>query len=390
MPKRRFEFDDGKSRKFWEIQLKGTSHIVCYGRLGTDGRTVEKAFDTRDKAKAAHDKLIEQKTGKGYSEIGRSTTKKSIKKKSKVTKKKVTKKTVAKKKGTKKAAKKVAMLRWPKGHSHAEWPWEPRGFPPRLGYSTLHTDVFGDADETGFYWPIGQEKQMPLVVRKFHDTGELGPFFSSLQRYERWSRTQDDESLPYGPDAAIDPDSPEALYVRGRELLKAKDVPAALDVLERCLERLPEFTLVSSLLAKEHRRAKSLDQALLFALQSLISPHMFGQFDQSLLKWAGRQTSPPDAFADNPIWSQRKKLKWAFRQKKNDYEIMQEAIDGFFEAGQSVLGLTLMQTYAEFIDWEPDSTKRRLKFDLEEWTDRQDEMCMKYLKVSRRPGGQRS
>jgi predicted DNA-binding WGR domain protein len=62
MTTRRFEFDDGKSRKFWEIELDGCWHIVRYGRIGTTGRTVEKIFFTPPEAKAAHDKLISQKT----------------------------------------------------------------------------------------------------------------------------------------------------------------------------------------------------------------------------------------------------------------------------------------------------------------------------------------
>ena len=59
--------------------------------------------------------------------------------------------------------------------------------------------------------------------------------------------------------ASIDPDAPEALYSQGCELLKTKRLPEALQVLQRCLDRLAEFTLVSSLLVKEHRRANNLD-----------------------------------------------------------------------------------------------------------------------------------
>jgi predicted DNA-binding WGR domain protein len=66
---RRFEFVEGKSSKFWQIALEGTSFTVQYGRLGTDGQTQVKDWPTVDKARAEHDKLVKEKTGKGYVEV---------------------------------------------------------------------------------------------------------------------------------------------------------------------------------------------------------------------------------------------------------------------------------------------------------------------------------
>ena len=64
---RLFEMHDGKSDKFWIIELSGTSHAVRYGRVGTDGQTKTKDF--ADEAKASYDKLVDQKVKKGYSEV---------------------------------------------------------------------------------------------------------------------------------------------------------------------------------------------------------------------------------------------------------------------------------------------------------------------------------
>ncbi|MFK8112160.1 MAG: WGR domain-containing protein [Rubripirellula sp.] len=69
-PSRRFEYFDGKSAKFWCIELDGNTHTVTYGRTGTDGQTKAKDFADHDKARKSYDKLITQKTGKGYVEIG--------------------------------------------------------------------------------------------------------------------------------------------------------------------------------------------------------------------------------------------------------------------------------------------------------------------------------
>lgn len=67
--KRRFEFVDGKSNKYWEIQLHGKSFTVCWGRIGTAGQTQTKDFPTDDKAQHEYQKLVDDKLKKGYEEI---------------------------------------------------------------------------------------------------------------------------------------------------------------------------------------------------------------------------------------------------------------------------------------------------------------------------------
>ena len=66
--KRYFEFTDDKSNKFWEISLEGTSVTVRFGRIGTNGQTQTKTFPDAAAAQQHHDKLVEEKTGKGYVE----------------------------------------------------------------------------------------------------------------------------------------------------------------------------------------------------------------------------------------------------------------------------------------------------------------------------------
>lgn len=66
---RMFEFHEGTSDKFWEITLSGTAHTVRYGRIGTEGQSKTRDFGTEAKAQADAEKLIKQKTGKGYAEV---------------------------------------------------------------------------------------------------------------------------------------------------------------------------------------------------------------------------------------------------------------------------------------------------------------------------------
>jgi uncharacterized protein (TIGR02996 family) len=67
---RRFQFSDGSSHKFWEIDLKGNSYTIRYGRIGTNGATIEKSWPTEEIAENEAGKLIREKTRKGYIEIG--------------------------------------------------------------------------------------------------------------------------------------------------------------------------------------------------------------------------------------------------------------------------------------------------------------------------------
>ncbi|WP_257389260.1 WGR domain-containing protein, partial [Tahibacter caeni] len=65
---RRFEFSEGGSNKFWEIAQNGADLVIRWGRIGTQGQSQAKSFADVAKAKSALDKLVAEKTGKGYVE----------------------------------------------------------------------------------------------------------------------------------------------------------------------------------------------------------------------------------------------------------------------------------------------------------------------------------
>jgi predicted DNA-binding WGR domain protein len=71
--KRRFEFVEGNSAKFWEISISGADVTVTFGRLGTDGQTQTKTLADTEAAAKHTDKLIAEKTKKGYHEIAATT-----------------------------------------------------------------------------------------------------------------------------------------------------------------------------------------------------------------------------------------------------------------------------------------------------------------------------
>jgi predicted DNA-binding WGR domain protein len=67
---RRFEFEEGGSSKFWEVSVDGSDMTVNYGRIGTSGQSKTKGFASGDAAQKEADKLILEKTKKGYQEVG--------------------------------------------------------------------------------------------------------------------------------------------------------------------------------------------------------------------------------------------------------------------------------------------------------------------------------
>lgn len=66
---RRFEFVGCSSAKFWEIDLVCCDVTVRFGRLGTDGQRQNKTFPDPAAARKQVEKLIGEKTAKGYREI---------------------------------------------------------------------------------------------------------------------------------------------------------------------------------------------------------------------------------------------------------------------------------------------------------------------------------
>jgi uncharacterized protein (TIGR02996 family) len=65
---RTFICTDGKSNKFWNIDLQGRSFTVQFGKVGTAGQKQVKEFADEATAVQTHDKLVAEKLAKGYQE----------------------------------------------------------------------------------------------------------------------------------------------------------------------------------------------------------------------------------------------------------------------------------------------------------------------------------
>lgn len=67
---RHFEFVEGSSSKFWEVSASGNDVTVRFGKIGTQGQTQTKTFDDATMAQKHAEKLVGEKTKKGYRETG--------------------------------------------------------------------------------------------------------------------------------------------------------------------------------------------------------------------------------------------------------------------------------------------------------------------------------
>jgi ParB family transcriptional regulator, chromosome partitioning protein len=66
---RRFEFEEDDSRKFWEAVIQGNAVVVRFGRIGTLGQKRPKELASPEAAAKELQKLIREKTNKGYEEV---------------------------------------------------------------------------------------------------------------------------------------------------------------------------------------------------------------------------------------------------------------------------------------------------------------------------------
>ena len=69
MIKREFRFTEGSSNKFWTIKLEENKYTVQFGKVGTAGQAQTKEFSNEAEAKKAYEKLVAEKTKKGYVEV---------------------------------------------------------------------------------------------------------------------------------------------------------------------------------------------------------------------------------------------------------------------------------------------------------------------------------
>lgn len=237
------------------------------------------------------------------------------------------------------------------------------------GFVPFAEHALGNGDTYGLYWPVGLEGSEPLVVETFHDEGRLVPAFSSLDTFLAASHGLDDEDgyLEH-PDFSQDPDAPQAAYEQARHLLGKQAVNDAIELLERTLQRLPEYADAAALLVGQYLRQGRHDEACRLAVRSVLAPPCFGsgQAVERIWQWLARQTQGPADLAQDPLWQGRKAFSNipAGGSKHNDlYPVIDAVIKAYLEAGDTVSALLLLQAQAQYMRGETVSLQQRYGFD---------------------------
>src|SRR5438093_642578 len=79
----------------------------------------------------------------------------------------------------------------------ADWPETYAYVPP--GFYRIWPFDFGNGDVHGFYWPLGRDREEPLVCETYHDGAWLQPHASGLEGCLRlkWTEGFADEGSPW-------------------------------------------------------------------------------------------------------------------------------------------------------------------------------------------------
>ena len=62
-------YSEGSSNKFWRARVDGTRLFINYGRIGSNGQTQIKDFDSAEESEKERDKVAKSKRKKGYSDV---------------------------------------------------------------------------------------------------------------------------------------------------------------------------------------------------------------------------------------------------------------------------------------------------------------------------------
>jgi len=95
---------------------------------------------------------------------------------------------------------------------------------------------------------------------------------------------------------------------------------------------------------------------------------------QKVTHWLARQASGPADVATDPVWQRR--AEWIAipsggTKNGGAYLALAQVIDAYLEQNRIVPALTLMQTYAEFMNSETRSFQERHDYDFQAWRLRQ-------------------
>jgi hypothetical protein len=275
---------------------------------------------------------------------------------------------------------------WPAGH----------GIYPPVGYLRWGVLEVGNGDTYGYYWPVGEEDNYPIVCTTEHDDALLVPIASGLEGCLRLLNVQEPEirdevmevarafdvrltgmhatvESDAGRDlAALDPHSPHLLLAAARESFRAGDLAITEERLKLSLDLLPEYAEASFALAQLYRRRHEMAAAAVALLDALGAPLCFGGYDLREKCLRSLQGLKDDILPERQdvLWRERKRLTLKTNVKHNDdYLIYEDAIAAYLASGQGVRAVWLRMLVGELMLWETISFQERYGWSKEKHRD---------------------
>jgi tetratricopeptide (TPR) repeat protein len=274
---------------------------------------------------------------------------------------------------------------------------------PPVGFLPWVFCSLGNGDDYGYYWPIGKEKDPPIVALMSHDCRALNPIASSADALARLGKCrelaalfgissslvgQTDEqelhSLDFAEQLLQDEGSPFLLVANADAALAQNEPELAQALYSSAVQILPEYTSAHYGLAVLYRRTRRMGEALRAMVAAIRCPACFRgasfwadeylplehvnrqDFHRKCLYWLQRvRTDPSGLVADDPLFEVRDRLSFASGVTTNDdYLIYEDVINEYVRRGKPVEAIQLAMRYGELMMGETTPFRERYGFTL--------------------------
>jgi tetratricopeptide (TPR) repeat protein len=278
---------------------------------------------------------------------------------------------------------------------------EPAVVYPPVGFLPWVFCSLGNGDDYGYYWPIGKEKEPPIVALMSHDYRALNPIASSAEALARLGKCrdlaaffglgrtftdQDNEQQAKQCDFAeqllLDENSPFLLVANADAALAQNKPELAQTLYVRAVQILPEYTAAHYGLAVLYRRMRRMGEALRAMVAAIRCPACFRgasfwadtylplehvnrqDFHRKCLYWLQRvRTDESGLVADDPLFQVRDRLSFASGVTTNDdYLIYDDVINEYVRQGKPVEAIQLAMRYGELMMGETTPFRERYGF----------------------------
>jgi len=253
---------------------------------------------------------------------------------------------------------------------------------PTLGFVPVSEAELGNGDYYGLYWPLGRENDEPIVCDMLHDEWSLKLSFSSTDKFIEYLELND---WFRGENKVFDEDFAPSYYQKAKGCLSKNNVEDAINYLNRAVSSFPEDCEYWFSLASQLRRIRKNEESIKAAVNAFLGNWVFSFPPQGVLRML-QSNNAKEILPNDPIVKRVNNLNLGFGGEKenNNYPLLKECIEEYFEQGEDIKGLSLFQNYAYMMYSETTAFQERYNFNLSEWQSEYSELCKNKLGDNRR------